>query len=314
MDDFLYKVQTRFLFHADIRIKIPALCTDDQFDVLFDVLESTDRQYNSYRKGSYFDLINQHAGTFVKVDDETVRMLSLAKTLSSLFDGRYAITVMPLIRLWGFYRDDMHRLPTDAELAQVLPLVDDNRIEMRGNAVRIAKGQEIVTGSFIKAYAVDRLSQKMREMGITDAIVNAGGSTIVAINNASHPFWQASVELPRKDDPLFMLNITNQAYSTSAQGDSFVEIAGKRYGHILNPQTGRPSTNRMVGVITESAILGDMLSTGLFNETPANFLQKMEQLRQSHLIEGFLMDETGQIVQTAGFDAHREDICVERTA
>lgn len=314
MEEFLYKVQTRFLFHAPIRIKIPEVCADEQFDVLFDTLEFIDRQYNSYRKGSYFDLINRHAGTFVMVDDETVRMLKLAKALSSFFEGRYAITVMPLIRLWGFYKDDMHRVPTEDDLEQVLPLVDDNSIEIHGNAVRIAKGQEIVTGSFVKAYAVDRLMEKMREMGITDAVVNAGGSTIAALNNERHPFWQVGVDEPGKDDPLFMLNMANQAYSTSAQGDRFVEIAGRRYGHILNPQTGLPSANRIVGVVTESAMLGDMLSTGLFNETPAGFLKKMEQIQQRHPIEGFLMDETGQIVQTAGFDVHKAGTYGEHAA
>jgi thiamine biosynthesis lipoprotein len=306
MNDFLYKVQTRFLFHAPIRIKIPASCTDDQFDLLFGVLESIDRQYNSYQTGSYFDRINQQAGDFVKVDDETVRMLNEAKAISSLFDGRYAITVMPLIRLWGFYKDDIRRTPSEAELAQKLPLVDDARIEIRGNAVRIAKGQEIVTGSFIKAYAVDRLLGKMREMRITDAIVNAGGSTIAARNHADHPFWQVGIDYPASEDALFMLNIADEVYSTSAQGDRFVEIDGRRHGHILNPQTGWPSTNRMVGVITKNTMLGDMLSTALFNETPTAFLKKMEQLRQQHLIEGFLMDETGQIVQTDGFEAYKE--------
>lgn len=314
MDDFLYKVQTRFLFHADIRIKIPAACTDTHFAVLFDILESIDRKYNSYRTGSYFDLINQHAGSFVTVDDETVRMLNQAKSLSSFFDGRYAITVMPLIRLWGFYKGDAPRMPTEIDLAQTLPHVNDEKIEIRGNSVRIAKGQEIVTGSFIKAYAVDQLMKKVREMGITDAIVNAGGSTIAAHNNASHPFWQVSVNCPMKNDPVFMLNIANQVYSTSAQGDGFVEIAGKRYGHILNPQTGWPSPNRMVGVITESAMPGDMLSTGLFNETPSGFLLKMKQLGQSMPIEGFMMDKAGQIVQTAGFDAFIDHTCQGRTA
>jgi FAD:protein FMN transferase len=304
MDDFLYKVQTRYLFHAPIRIKIPAVCTDDHFDALFDVLASIDKQYNSYQKESYFDLINQHAGSFITVDDETVRMLNLAKELSSLFDGRYAITVMPLIRLWGFYKDDVHHLPSEVDLAKVLPLVDDNSIEIRGNEVRIAKGQEIVTGSFIKAYAVDRLMKKMREMRISDAIVNAGGSTIAAINHADHPFWQASVDRPGMGDSLFVLNIANQTYSTSAQGDNFIEIAGKRYGHVLNPQTGYPSTNRMVGVVTESAMFGDMISTGLFNETAAGFLNTIEQICYRYAdqrIEGFLMDEAGEIVQTAGF-------------
>ncbi|WAW06258.1 FAD:protein FMN transferase [Oxalobacter formigenes] len=306
MDEFLYKVQTRFLFHSSIRIKIPAICSEDQMDSLFGLLESVDRRYNSYQTGSFFDRINKNAGSFVTVDDETVRILRQAKKLSAFFDGRYAITVMPLVRLWGFYKDDVKRVPSEDELAQVLPLVNDGLIDIDGNRVRIAKGQEIVTGSFIKAYAVDRLLEKMREMKITDAIVNAGGSTMAAVNNAAHPSWQVGVDVPGTNDPLFVTDIANGVYSTSAQGDSFVEIGGKRYGHILNPQTGYPSSNKMVGVVTESAMLGDMVSTGLFNESAAGFLEKMQLLQKDFSIEGFLMDEAGNITRSAGFGADWE--------
>ena len=228
MDEFLYKVQTRFLFHSSIRIKIPAICSEEQMDSLFGLLESVDKRYSSYQAGSFFDRINKNAGSFVTVDDETVRILRQAKKLSGFFDGRYAITVMPLVRLWGFYKDDVKRVPSEDELAQVLPLVNDGMIDIDGNRVRIAEGQEIVTGSFIKAYAVDRLVEKMREMKITDAIVNAGGSTMAAVNNAAHPSWQVGVDVPGTDDPLFVTDIANGVYSTSAQGDSFVEIGGKR--------------------------------------------------------------------------------------
>ncbi len=306
MDEFLYRVQTRFLFHSHIRIKIPAACGEDQMDSLFDLLESIDRQYNSYQSGSFFDRINKNAGSFVTVDDETVNILRQVKKISAFFDGRYAITVMPLVRLWGFYRDDVRRVPSEAELARVLPLVNDDMIDIDGKKVRIAKGQEIVTGSFIKAYAVDRLLEKMREMKITDAIVNAGGSTMAAVNNAAHPAWQVGVDVPGTDDPLFVADIANCVYSTSAQGDSFVEIGGKRYGHILNPQTGYPSSSKMVGVMTDSAMLGDMVSTGLFNESPAGFLEKMHHLQKDFSIEGFLMDETGKVTRSAGFEADWE--------
>ena len=275
-------------------------------DSLFGLLESVDKRYNSYQAGSFFDRINKNAGSFVTVDDETVRILRQAKKLSGFFDGRYAITVMPLVRLWGFYKDDVKRVPSEDELAQVLPLVNDGMIDIDGNRVRIAEGQEIVTGSFIKAYAVDRLVEKMREMKITDAIVNAGGSTMAAVNNAAHPSWQVGVDVPGTDDPLFVTDIANGVYSTSAQGDSFVEIGGKRYGHILNPQTGYPSSNKMVGVVTESAMLGDMVSTGLFNESAAGFLEKMRRLQKDFSIEGFLMDEAGNITRSAGFGADWE--------
>lgn len=306
MDEFLYRVQTRFLFHSHTRIKIPAVYGEDQLDSLFGLLETIDRQYNSYQEGSFFDRINKNAGSFVAVDDETIRILHQAKKISAFFDGRYAISVMPLVRLWGFYKDEVRRVPSDAELAEVLPLVNDGLIDIQGNEVRIAKGQEIVTGSFIKAYAVDRLIEKMREMNMMDAIVNAGGSTMAAINNPEHPYWQIAVDVPGTDDPLFTLDIADCAYSTSAQGDSFVEIGGRRYGHILNPQTGYPSANRMVGVVTESAMLGDMVSTGLFTESPSGFLEKMQRLQDEFPIEGFLMDESGNTTMSAGFEADWE--------
>lgn len=303
MSEFLYRVQTRFLFHSHIRIKIPAAYGEDQLDSLFSLLESVDRQYNSYQAGSFFDRINRNAGSFVAVDGETIRILHQVKRLSAFFEGRYAITVMPLVRLWGFYKDDVRRIPSQESLERVLPLVNDGLIDIRENEVRIGRGQEIVTGSFIKAYAVDRLVEKMREMKITDAIVNAGGSTMVAINNPEHQKWQVAVDVPGTDDPLFTLNIANCAYSTSAQGDSFVEIDGRRYGHILNPKTGFPSVNRMAGVVTESAMLGDMVSTGLFNESPAGFLEKLTGLQRDFPIEGFLMDGMGKITKSDGFRA-----------
>ena len=140
-------------------------------------------------------------------------------------------------------------------------------------------------------------------MKITDAIVNAGGSTMAAVNNAGHPAWQVGVDVPGTNEPLFVADIANSVYSTSAQGDSFVEIGGRRYGHILNPQTGYPSSNKMVGVMTESAMLGDMVSTGLFTETPAGFLEKMLLLQKDFPIEGFLMDEAGNVTRSAGFEA-----------
>ena len=119
MDGQLYKVQTRFLFRAHIRVKIPASFDDAVFDRLFFVMESFDRQYNSHTAGSYIDRINRNAGRFVEVDEETVSMLEQAVSFSELSDGGYDITVMPLIRLWGFYKDRVTSIPTDQKIAAI---------------------------------------------------------------------------------------------------------------------------------------------------------------------------------------------------
>lgn len=297
----LYKAQTRFLFHAHIKIKISAFYENSIFDELFAVVEDVDKKYNSYQPDSYVDLINKNAGSFVEVDDETVYILRQVINLSEHFGGVYDITIMPLIRLWGFYKDDQRRVPSIKEIEDVQKLVDYKKIVIEGNKVKIDKGQEIITGSFIKAYAVDKLVEKMLEIGISDAIINAGGSTIRAVNDEAHPSWQVIVRHPDNDEQLLSLAINNQCYSTSSQSKTFVSIEGKQYGHILNPLTGFPSENKQVGIISDSCMVGDIVSTGLFNETPSGFSEKMERLSSHYDIAGFMIDQNDKITYLKGF-------------
>lgn len=299
--DLLYKAQTRFLFYAHIKVKISAFYEDDIFDELFSVLETIDKKYNSFQADSYFDQINKHSGSYVDVDDETIRILKKVIALSHFFDGKYDITIMPLIRLWGFYKNAQSRIPSREEIEDAKLLVDYKSIEIDQNKVRIAKNQEIITGSFIKAYAVDQLVSKMQEIGISDAIVNAGGSTIRAITNNSHPMWEVVIRDPESEAQLFKLDISNQCYSTSSQTKTFVDIDGSKYGHILNPKTGFPSKVKQISIVSDDCMIGDILSTALFNETADSFIEKMNVLSQCYNIEGFMIDEDNQVISTNGF-------------
>lgn len=299
--ELLYKAQTRFLFHSHIKIKLSAFYEESIFDELFAVLEHVDKKYNSYQAGSYFDIINRNSGSFVDVDNETVNILNQAIAISDFFHGTYDITVMPLIRLWGFYKDEQRQIPSIKEIEDVKKLINYRHIEINGKKVRIKKGQEIITGSFIKAYAVDRLTEKMLELGIKDAIINAGGSTIMTINNESHPQWQVMVRHPQTEEVLFKLNIANQTYSTSSQAKTFVNIDGKEYGHILNPITGFPSANKQVGIVSDNCMIGDMISTALFNESVEGFLKKIDLLSEYYSIQGFMIDSDNNIIYTEDF-------------
>lgn len=293
--ELLYKAQTRFLFHAHIKIKIPVFYEDKIFDELFGVLETIDHKYNSYQSGSYIDIINKNAGSFVNVDETTIKLLKIITFWSDLFEGIYDITIMPLIRLWGFYKKENIRIPKKEEIKPILRQVNYKGIEIKEQEVRIQKGQEIITGSFIKAYAVDRLVKYMQDIGIQDAIINAGGSTIRAINNEIHPFWTVNVRNPNEKKMLFQLHLSNQAYSTSSQNETYVEIDGKQYGHILNPITGYPSANKQVGVISDSCLIGDIVSTGLFNQSSERFLSKVEEISAQSPISAYLIDESEEI-------------------
>lgn len=311
----MYKVQVRFLFHSDIKIKIPEIYDDSVFDDLFGILEEVNKRYNSYSENSYIDKINKNSGHFVKVDIETVEILRKVIHLSKIIGGEYDITIMPLIRLWGFYKQNPV-LPYFEKIKKVKRLVDYKKIiiDKKRNRVKIGKNQEIITGSFIKAYAIEKMVEEMKKIGIKDAIVNAGGSSIIAIDEwgiiAENPEDEKEVlrninGMPVRitkyeysgngDNDLFEIKIKNMSYSTSNQKNTYLIINNEKYGNIISPKTGFPSQNKQVGVITENAFFGDIISTGLYNQIPEGFYEIMEKLSCEMEISGFLIDKSGKI-------------------
>ena len=195
-------------------------------------------------------------------------------------------------------------------------LVDYKKIivDRKRSCIKIGKNQEIITGSFIKAYAIEKMVNRMRELGIKDAVVNAGGSSIIAIDEwgiiAENPEDEKEVlrnvsGMPTritkykhsgdKDNDLFEIKIKNMSYSTSNQKNTYLMINNEKYGHIISPKTGFPSQNKQVGVITKSAFFGDVISTGLYNQTPEGFYKIMERLSCEMEISGFLIDKFEKI-------------------
>ena len=312
----MYKVQVRFLFHSDIKIKIPEIYDDSIFDKLFGILENVDEKYNSYSENSYIDKINKNSGHFVKVNDETIKILSKIIHLSKIIGGEYDITIMPLIRLWGFYKQNPI-LPSLDKIKKVKRFVDYKKIiiDKKRKRVKIEKNQEIITGSFIKAYAIEKIVEEMKKIGIKDAIVNAGGSSIIAIDEwgiiAENPEKEKEIMRNEKGMPikitqnqyaendeyndLFEIKIKNKSFSTSNQKNTYILINNEKYGHIISPKTGFPSQNKQVGIITKSAFFGDIISTGMYNQTPEKFYKIMGKLSEEMEISGFLIDKEGEI-------------------
>ena len=302
-----YKVQNRWLFHSNIKIKIPEKYENKIFDELYSVLEEINKKYNSYSIYSYITKVNKNSGHFVEVDETTIEILETIKYYSEKLDGEYDITIMPLIKLWGFYKDKQDRTPSTDEIEKTKKLVNYKQIEINRDkkVVKIAKGQEIITGSFIKSFAVEKLVEKMKEKGITRAIINAGGSTIRALNDANQETWGVVVEDPNNiEKDLFDIEISNETFSTSAQTNTYVEIKGKKYGHIISPKTGFPSENKQIGIITKSGFIGDIISTGLYNQTPKMFLKIINELSKELEIEGFLMDKNDKIYYSKNFKGY----------
>lgn len=299
----LYRVQARKKFDANIRIKIPVHCSGLLFDDLFLIVEKIEDQYNSYKKGSYFEQINRNSGTFVEVDDVAIALLRKSMEIAAFFEGSYDISIMPLLRQWGFYDAEKSRtIPKEEDLQEALKKVDFRNIEIRNNSVRIPKEQELLTASFIKAYAVDQVMKKLKQEGVTDAVVNAGNSTIAGLNDQSHLSWDINISDPDlREHLLFTLKLSNTSFSTSAQKEGSIKIGERTYGHILNPKTGFPATNKQVGVVSENCVEGDMLSTALMTADSKKWTEIMPEINKKWNVSGYMIDQSRTIFFSENF-------------
>lgn len=297
-----YFAQTRFLFHCHFKIKTPRDHGEDILNDCFKIAEAIDMKYNSYQPDSYFSRINQQAGSWVEVDETCVELLKTIKLISSLTMGSYDITCMPLLHLWGFYSNEKQTIPSSEDIERVLKKVDYRKIEIKDLHVRIAPNQEIITGSFIKAFAVDRIEAFLRASGVTDAIVNAGSSTIKALNDETHKSWKVNIPNPLvKGMYSTPLHLSNNSFSLSGKSNNHVLIDNEVYGHILNSRTGLPIQTEQVGVITKSAFVSDVLSTAIHSVAKEEVSVLVKKLTEHFQFSYFRVEGDGSKTQSICF-------------
>ena len=288
------------LFNSTIKIKLPLDTSESVYDKAFHIINTIDKKYNSYSDESFIYNINKNCGFFVKVDKVTIYLLEKIKYYSDLLNNEYDITIMPLLRLWGFY-EARNTIPSNIEIENSKKYVDYKKIEILKNGknqVKIAKNQEIITGSFIKSFGADKIKEYLKDERITDALINISSSTIIAINKKKK-YWELIIEDPDDDTKdLFLLKLSNMALSISGNSNSFITINNENYGHIISPKTGMPTKNKLVVIISSTGFKSDVFSTGLYNLSGENFIANINKLDG---IEGFLMNEKREIFYSKNF-------------
>ena len=141
-------------------------------------------------------------------------------------------------------------------------------LDRKDRTIRFAqRGVEINLGSIGKGYALDRIAASMRGR-VESALLNAGASSICALGagERGQNGWRVGVRDPRsRNQRLAMLRLRDCALSTSGSEEQFFEHEGKRYGHIIDPRTGRPSQSVVsVSVVAHSAAVSDALATAFY--------------------------------------------------
>jgi len=238
-----------------------------------DALDEADRleaALTVFRESSDLMRVNRLAEHVpVQVDAELFDLLDHCRALHTETDAAFDITSTPLSRCWGFLVRDA-RVPAAAALATARAKVGMGHVQLEaaGRTVRFDQpGIELNLGSIGKGYAVQRMGAQLHARGVRHALVSAAGSSIVALGGHGQG-WCIDLRSRQQPDslPLARLFLRNGAVGTSGAGEQFIEIDGKRYGHLLDPRTGWPSTAGLLSasVVTHDAATADALATAFF--------------------------------------------------
>ena len=237
-------------------------------------LEHLEEIFSTYRPTSELSRFNASASTdWLPVSPELARVAFDSRRLSELTGGAFDVTVDPLVRLWGFgpqRRADA--LPSGADLAAARARVDYRRLEIRLSPPALRKTIPNLSADFssmAKGFAADAISELLTSLNAPNHFAQVGGD----IKTSGSHAWRTGIEhpfLPSSTSASFSLahivSLSGQALSTSGDSHNFNLIAGRRYGHILDPRTGRPaeSTLASVSVVHASCAQSSAVATALF--------------------------------------------------
>ena len=237
----------------------------ETLDELFGVAQRLDASLSRYDPASDLSKLNRSAGHgAIPVDPELGRILEASGGYTRLTRGSFDVTVGPLVALWT-RAGETGVPPSAGELARARALVGASQIRVEASGVALAReGVSVDLGGIAKGWALDRMLPLLRERGIARALLDFGQSSLWALGAPPGAAgWRLLARGP-DEGALGVLTLSDQALSVSGSLGQWVEIGGRRYGHVLDPRSGLPlERRRQALVVARSAALAEALSKAL---------------------------------------------------
>lgn len=246
--------------------------------------------------------LNAQAGQgAVALPPEVVEVLAAARSDQALTAGTFDVTVGPLVALW---RDagTSQRLPAPDALSAARARVDGARITLDAGGAAAAlrdPGMAVDLGGIGKGYALDRLAGRLRAAGFASALLDFGRSSVWALGTPpGGGAWRLLLDHP-SGESIGVLELHDVALSVSGSLAQSTTIAGRSFGHVLDPRTGWPLERDLLAVVVApGAEQAEALSKALLILGERDGIALLERIGG---VEGLLAEAGGERWTTRGF-------------
>lgn len=237
-------------------------------------LDGDDRLLSTWKNDSALMRFNHSRSTTPwPVNEAMADIVTESLRIGRKTQGAMDITVGPLVNLWGFGPDKQPvSTPTQAQIdaAKARTGLDKLTVINRADRQYLQKSIPdlyVDLSTVGEGYAADHLARLMTEEGISRYLVSVGGALVSRGMNADGQPWRVAIQKPtdRENAVQAIVDINGHGISTSGSYRNYYELDGKRISHVIDPQTGRPITHKLVSVtvIAPTALEADAWDTGL---------------------------------------------------
>ncbi len=312
---------------------VPHLKRGDR-DELKAAIDSELLQINSdmstYQDDSAISRFNLSTSTdWFEVSTGFTKVVDASLKIAVASEGAFDPTIGPLVRLWGFGKDDADGIPSTAEIALLMQQTgfENLVLDTEKQSIKKLNSQiQLDLNAIAKGFAVDQLATQVKSLGYTDFLVEIGGELRASGRNNDGDPWRIGIEIPDVVDVSHRsssaqantnkagttnvnntqagLHLSDGGVATSGDYRNAFELDGKRYSHIIDARHGVPVSHNLasVTVVAESAMLADGWATALMVLGPEDGMKIAEKLKIASLFIIREQTEQFRIVRSTAFE------------
>jgi thiamine biosynthesis lipoprotein len=239
------------------------------FSELAPYLGTMSREWNAWKPGVLGAVNAAISRGESAPGDEQIRQLILgSQALYRQSGGFFNPAIGRAIGLWGFHDNTRPTgaPPPHAQIDRLLaeaPSPDDLSIR-KGRLVSRNPAVQLDFGGYAKGYALDLGMELLKMAEVENAVINAGGDLCTVGGHGDRP-WRIGIRHPQAQGSIAWLETQGrEAVFTSGNYERYLDYAGRRYPHILDPRTAMPVDEIASATVVHSdGALADAAATAL---------------------------------------------------
>jgi thiamine biosynthesis lipoprotein len=268
----------------------------------FQLMAEYEAMFSRHMPDSEIARLNAANGEAVTVSDEVREVLAAALAYSERTDGKYDVTIAPVMDLWDFHSEDAV-VPSPDAVEAALALVDWRNVVVEGETVRLLNGAQLDLGSVAKGYIADRLGDYLRSQGVGSGWINLGGNVLTVGSKNGDPF-RIGIQKPfaTQNETVGTVEVVDGSVVSSGLYERYFRAGDTMYHHIIDPNTGFPADSGLtaVTILSPRSLDGDILSTCCFL---LGLDDGMALIESTPEVEAVFIDTAGEMHFTSGFEA-----------